>query len=711
MVTVFLRPLLALAALIALAAPAAAAPVQAQHLTADLVAQTTSATPGSTLWVALTQKIDKGWHTYWRNPGDAGEATKITWTLPPGASAGDIVWAAPKRLPVGPIMNFGYEGDVVLPLPIKIPADARPGQTLALKAAVAFLVCADVCVPADAIVQLNVPVTASPGAKDPTGGPLIDAALAAAPKSQGLTATFQASPTTVRLTIAGAPLAGAADRDAYFYPYDDKLIDHAKPQAVDRGAQGLTLALAPGYAFTQGKPPGQAVGVLQADGKVYEVTATPGPAAPGTSGLGPPQGAAPGAAASGPLALLAYMASAFLGGLILNLMPCVFPVLSLKAASLAGHGGSPGAARAEGLAFLGGVMATFLALAGLLIVVRAGGSTVGWGFQLQSPAVVAALCLVMLAAALNMSGLFEIGTSIQGLGQGLADRGGLAGAAFTGVLAVVVAAPCTAPFMAGALGYALTQPAGQALAVFAALGFGFAAPFTLLAFTPALTRRLPRPGAWMEGLKKTLAFPMFGAAAWLAWVMASLAGSDGLKLILAAGVVLAFGAWVYGIAQRRRIAGGRPLAQYALAAVAGALCIGAVALEAEPKAAPPEPWSPERVAELQAQGKPVFVNFTAAWCVTCQVNEQVAFSSGEVARAFKRSGAVYLVADWTKPDPRIAKALAEQGRAGVPLYLIYGAAGGAPKVLPQILTPALVASALDTASSPSRSMSPSTLNP
>jgi len=700
MVSFLLRPFAALLGLFLLAAPATAAPVQAQHLTADLVAQTASAAPGSTLWVALTQKIDKGWHTYWRNPGDAGEPTRIKWTLPPRASAGDFVWAAPKRLPVGPIMNYGYEGDVVLPVPIKVPADARPGQTLALKADVAFLVCADVCVPADASLTLTVPIAAAPGPKDPTGGALIDAALAAAPKPQGLTATFQASPAAMRLAVAGAPLAGAPDRDAYFYPYDDKLIDHAKPQGVDRGPQGLTLALAPGYAFTQGKAPGQAVGVLEADGKAYEVTAIAGPPPAGTSGLGPPQGAAAGPAASGPMALPLYMAFAFLGGLILNLMPCVFPVLSLKAASLAGHGGEPSAAREHGLAFLGGVMATFLGLAGLLLALRAGGASAGWGFQLQSPAVVAGLCLVMLAAALNMSGLYEIGTSVQGLGQGLAGRGGLVGAAFTGVLAVVVAAPCTAPFMAGALGYALTQPAAVGLAVFAALGLGFAAPFTLLAFSPKLIRRLPRPGPWMEALKKTLAFPMYGAAAWLAWVLASLSGSDGLKLILAAGVVLAFGAWVYGVAQRRQMAGGRPLAQYALAALAGVLVIGAVALEAEPKAAPPEPWSPERVAELQAQGKPVFVNFTAAWCVTCQVNEQVAFSSGEVARAFKRTGAVYLVADWTKPDARIAKALADHGRAGVPLYLVYGAGGGEPKVLPQLLTPALVADALDKARPP-----------
>ncbi len=715
-VTVFFRTLLAplLAMALALAAsPALAAPVQALHLTADLVAETSSAAPGSTVWVALVQRIDKGWHTYWRNPGDAGEATRITWTLPPGWQAGDIVWATPRQLPVGPIMNYGYEGQVVLPVPIQVPASAVPGQTLTLKAAVALLVCADVCVPADANLTLTLPVAAGTPAADPQGGPLIAAALTAAPKLQGLAAAFQAAPGALKIAIAGAPLKGGADQGVYFYPYDDKLIDHAKPQGVDRGPDGLTLSLTPGYAFTQPKPPTQAAGVLVADGKAYEITASPGAPPPGSGGLGAPL--APAAPTGGGLSLPLAMAFAFLGGLILNLMPCVFPVLSLKAASLAGHGGEAKSARAEGLAFAGGVMATFLGLAGLLIAARAGGAAVGWGFQLQSPPVVAGLALIMLAAALNMSGLFEIGASIQGVGHGLASRGGLIGSAFTGVLAVVVAAPCTAPFMAGALGFALTQPEPEALAVFGCLGLGFAAPFTLLAFTPALMRRLPRPGAWMDGLKKGLAFPMYGAAAWLAWVLEQQAGGGGLARVLAAAVTLAFAAWVYGAAQRRQFAGGRSVVLYGLAVLAAALAIAAIAvggyakpvgggavaaIQPPAEGVPSEPWSPERVAALRAQGKPVFVNFTAAWCVTCQVNEKVAFSTGEVAAAFKRSGAVYLVADWTNRDAVIAKALADQGRVGVPLYLVYGATGGAPKVLPQLLTPAMVADALDEAARP-----------
>jgi thiol:disulfide interchange protein DsbD len=396
-------------------------------------------------------------------------------------------------------------------------------------------------------------------------------------------------------------------------------------------------------------------------------------------------------------------------------MPCVFPVLSMKAASLAGHAGETGAARAEALAFLAGVLASFLGLAGALIAARAGGAAVGWGFQLQSPIAVALLGLVMLAAALNLSGLFEIGTSAQGLGAELASRGGLLGSALTGVLAVVVAAPCTAPFMGPALGFALTQSAPAALAVFLALGLGFAAPFTLLSLSPALIRRLPRPGAWMDVFRKALAFPMYAAAAWLAWVLTQQAGPDGLARLLAAAVVLGLAAWLFGASQRlgavKQGAEVVMLSAGAAAALAGAIGLVAVGAYAAPAAAtsatataegalPAEPWSPEKLAALRAAHRPVLVNFTAAWCVTCQVNERVAFSSGEVAAAFKRAGAVYLVADWTNRDGAIAQALGDQGRIGVPLYLVYGAGGGEPRTLPQLLTPALVAQALDQAATP-----------
>jgi thiol:disulfide interchange protein DsbD len=382
----------------------------------------------------------------------------------------------------------------------------------------------------------------------------------------------------------------------------------------------------------------------------------------------------------------------------------VFPVLSMKAASLAGHAHAPGQARSQGLAFLAGVLVTFVGLAALLLAAKAGGAAIGWGFQLQSPAVVGALCLVMLAVALNLSGVFEAALPGQGAGDALAARGGLAGAFFTGALAVVAAAPCTAPFMATALGFALTQSAPIALLVFAGLGLGFAAPFTAVAFSPALMRLFPRPGAWMDVFKHVLAFPMYGAAAWLLWVFTLQTGPDALALMLAAAVLVGLCAWLLGLAQRA----GRPLVPGVMAVAAAVLAAGCLAAGARETAQPAvqgasaeaaagaeeQPFSPDRLAELRSQGRPVFVNFTAAWCVTCQVNERLALASPEVAKALADTHAVYLKADWTSRDGEIARILAEHGRAGVPLYLVYGAGGGDPSVLPQLLTPGIVSKAL-----------------
>ena len=705
-----------LAAAALLGAPALAAPVASAHATTELVAETAGAAPGSTLWVAVVQTLDRGWHTYWRNPGDAGEATTLRWTLPTGWRAGEIIWPTPKRLPVGPIMNYGYEGKVVLPVPLQVPMTAKPGDKATLSTVVDYLVCAEVCVPGTVTVSVAVPLVGGALAADPAFGPLISKTLAAAPKPAGLTATFETSATHLKLAIVGPALAGAPAADAYFYPYDEALIDHGKPQTIDRGARGLTVSMTAGGAFARGAIPKIAEGVLTVDGKAYEVSATPGSPPVGAAGLGPPTAAASANLGAGlGSGLVLALGGAFLGGLILNLMPCVFPILSMKAAALAGHAGEPGLARAQALAFLVGVLVSFLGLAGALVMARAAGAAVGWGFQLQSPLAVALLGLVMLAAALNLSGLFEIGTSAQGMGSGLASRGDLIGSAFTGVLAVIVAAPCTAPFMGPALGFALTQSAPAALAIFLALGVGFAAPFTLLSLSPALIRRLPRPGAWMDLFKKALAFPMYAAAAWLVWVLAQQTGPDGLARMMAAMVVLAFAAWLFGLGQRRGAAGqdGGVIALSAAAALSLACAVVLVAVGAY---GPPagatlgprfsagdlqsQPWSVETLRALRAAHKPVLVNFTAAWCVTCQVNERVVFSTSEVAEALKRSGAVYLVADWTNRNGAIAKALDEQGRIGVPLYLIYGADGSEPKVLPQLLTPALVAEALDRAAKP-----------
>jgi thiol:disulfide interchange protein DsbD len=684
--------------------PVSAAPVHTGHIEAELVPDHVSASPGETIHIALRQKIEPGWHTYWRNPGDSGQPVTLDWSVPYGWSPGPIIWPTPERLKVPPLMDYGYTGEVLLPVTMKAPVDARPGQHVLLKAHAAFLVCKDVCVPEDAQLSLDLPISAAPGPADPKWGPAIAATLAAAPAPlASLKAVVTAGATALRLGVVGPAVKGADFRDAYFYPYDPAAIDQPSPQTVDRGPNGVTLILAPGQAFKSGKPPAQLQGVLAFGGKAYEISAPPGPPLPGSSGLGAP------AVAADATQLLTAIAFAFLGGLILNLMPCVFPVLSMKAAAFAGHAHRPAEARVQGLAFMAGTVATFLALAGALIAARAAGQAVGWGFQLQSPEVVAGLALVMLLVALNLSGLFEVGASLQSAAgeAGASGPGGALGAAFTGALAVAVAAPCTAPFMAPAIGFALTQGPVVALAIFLALGLGLAAPFTALAFSPRLLGLLPRPGAWMDGLRKALAFPMYATAAWLVWVFSQQAGSLGLGGLLAGAVLTGLAAWLYGIAQRRQIAGGRSAVAFGSAALVLVLAAAAALWpsgehpgNAQAATAPvsgelaSEPFSPARLAELRAQGRPVFVNFTAAWCVTCQVNDKVALSGQQVADAFKKAGVVYLKGDWTNRDAVIAQALSEHGRAGVPLYLMYGVKGGAAQVLPQLLTESAVIDAV-----------------
>jgi thiol:disulfide interchange protein DsbD len=684
---------------LAMALPAAAqVPGATHHVAVELVADRQGIAPGETIHVALRQRIETHWHTYWRNSGDSGEPTRIKWTLPAGWQAGEFTWAPPRKIAVGPLMNYGYEGEVLLPMTLTAPAGARPGDKVTLNGAVSLLVCAEVCVPEDDALSITLPVTAGPAPADAKWAGPIAAALAAAPKPAGLTAAFQTNATGHVLAIAGPPLNGADVHEAYVYPYDPIAIDHAKPQAVDRGKTGLTftLALAPGYSGRPDGPLKTFAGVLEVDGKTYEIDAPPGPPPPGASGLGPPVAAK--GAGGADLGLAAAAVFALLGGLILNLMPCVFPILAMKAASLAGHGEDQAEARRQGLAFGVGSVLTFLALAGGLIALKAAGSAVGWGFQLQSPPVVAVLALLMLGVALNLSGLFEVGTSLQGAGTGLASRGGAAGAFFTGALAVVVAAPCTAPFMGPALGWALTQTPVAALTVFLFLGIGFAAPFVLVAYAPGLLSRLPRPGPWMETFRKALAFPMYGAAAWLAWVLAQQAGAEDLAKLFIAAILVAFAGWLLGMRQRRAASGAVATVAEIITFMLVVLSVTAVVWPANKTAElPTEAYSPARLAELQAQGRPVFVNYTAAWCVSCQVNDKVALSTHAVSQAFARHKVAYLKADWTKRDPVIAADLASHGRAGVPLYLLYGSSGGEAAILPSILTPDIVVKAVEAA--------------
>jgi len=693
------------------AAPVAAGPQRTERIEAELVPMSAWATPGSTAIVAVRQKIKPGWHTYWRNQGDSGGPTTLSWSLPDGVVPGDILWPLPERQRLQSLMNYGYSDVVFLPVPLQVPASVQPGQTLSLRVTAHFYVCSDeMCVPEDLDLSLSLPVRDGAAPLDPRHGQAIQVAVASAPRPAGIEARAAFADGRLTLSASGGPLADAAPKWAYFFPFEGGVIDHAAAQTGQRGPQGLTLTLAPGRGLTANglKPP--LSGVLSTDLGAWEISAEQGAALGEVSGegvIGDGEAAQTPASSTTPLAFLQAALFALLGGLILNLMPCVFPILAMKAAALSRSAHEPAEARRDGLAFLAGVLATFLVLAGALLALRAGGQALGWGFQLQSPGVVAALALLMLAVALNLSGVFHVGGGLQGAGQGPLSRlPGAAGAFFTGILAVVVAAPCTAPFMAFALGAALLMPWPMALVVFLMLGLGLALPYVLISLSPRLLSRLPRPGPWMETLRNLLAFPMYGAALWLAWVYGRQT-ADALALLFGAGLMLALALWLYGRSQAAP-GKGRLAAVAALLFLLAALGLGVLAARAAPASTdgaassahlPSQPWSEQAVQTALAEGRPVLVNFTADWCVTCKINEGAALSSARTAEAMQAANAVYLVGDWTRRDDSITAELQRHGRSGVPLYLLYAPGRAKPRVLPQLLTEGTVVDALKDAAS------------
>ncbi|MDP4024248.1 protein-disulfide reductase DsbD family protein [Methylobacterium sp. NEAU 140] len=667
---------------------------------ASLVAEPAAVAGAQPFTLAVHMRLKAGWHVYWRNPGDSGLPPEVTWTMPAGFSPGAIRWPAPERIPIATLMNYGYEDAVTLLVPVTPPPSLDPAEPVRIGAKLTYLVCETECVPGSADLSLTLPV--GEPRPDPANAALFARARAALPVPPVWPMRLSSQGDRLRLDFAAPGLKPEAIKSAAFFPYSENAIDNAAEQVLSVDAEGLHLILA---RDTTSPAPGTLPGVLTVEedlgGSVTRLAFAYGdePAAPAPAVA--PQPPAPVAAPAETPTLLVAAALAFLGGLILNLMPCVFPVLSIKVLGLVRHAGeSPARLRGHGLAYTAGVLASFLGLAGLLIALKGGGAAVGWGFQLQSPIVVAGLAYLLFAMGLSLSGAVAFGGRLAGIGDGLARRSGYAGSFFTGVLATVVATPCTAPFMGTAVGFALTQSPGVALAVFASLGLGLALPFLILTLWPAALRALPRPGAWMETLKQVLAFPVYATVAWLVWVLAQQVDPRGLLIALFGLVGVGFAAWAW---ERGRAAGasgrvGQAAALAALLAVgvaASGLQTGRAAGPALAAADGIEPYTQARLDALVAEGRPVFVNLTAAWCITCAVNETTSLSTKAVRNAMRARGVTYLKGDWTNADPEITRLLERYGRSGVPLYLLYAGGGAPPQVLPQILTEGTVLAALD----------------
>lgn len=659
---------------------------------------------GGTISLGLLQRMRPGWHTYWRNPGESGEPTAINWLLPPGYTASSILWPHPERIPFGELANYGYSDHVLLRAEITVPPGLRAGDTVTFTAHATWLVCKDVCIPEKATLDLALPVVDTPAPASEHREAFAEA-RAKEPVANGpITARFAATDENVSLFFQPVLNRLELGKGALFFPHDKGLIKASALQVAEPAADGFVINVPPAYKL---RDPQKRAGIAEIAGVLVLAPdgQTPSQAFAVTLQRGAVPAVAPKTAAAADLGLVQAILFAVLGGLILNLMPCVFPILSMKALALvrAGHTEHPWA---DGVAYLAGVMTTFAALAGALLWFRSVGADVGWGFQLQSPLSVAVLAYVITLVGLNLSGVFNVGGSVQGAGQGLTSRGGLVGAFFTGILAVVVAAPCTAPFMGAAMGFAFTQSPAVTIAIFLALGFGLALPWVLFSFSPALVRLLPKPGEWMERFKQFLAFPMYGAAAWLVWVLSQQVDAESLFRVMIGLILLALAAWAFGVAQARAALSRSII----LSSVIFLLSLGAatalIALPFKTRAAEPQateagtalsqPYTTSRLAALRAEGKPVFVNLTAAWCVSCLYNERVALSTASVVEAFKATGTTYLVGDWTNQNPEISALLREHGREGVPLYLYFPAGGGAPKILPQILTEALMLETLGT---------------
>jgi DsbC/DsbD-like thiol-disulfide interchange protein/cytochrome c biogenesis protein CcdA len=634
--------------------------LSARGIEPELVAEG-PAPPGGEVELAIHMRPAPGWHGYWLNPGDAGLPMDVQWHLPNGFAAGPLRYPVPTRLTVAGLMNYVFERDYAVLVRLKVPAGAK--GTIPVRADARWLACTDkICVPEQGQLALDIPVgTGTPNRKQ------FDAWRQALPQPLATVGHFAVAGDRLRVAI---PLPGTVDvREPYVFPITDNVVDYEAPQSFKRSGDWVVAELAMKNA------PQRFAGVLAfAVGRGLEFQTVPGSVPEGGKSLG---------GSLGWKAVLVAVLGAIAGGILLNLMPCVFPLLALKALHISRAGEDPRQARSDALAYTAGTVVGTGALGAVLLAIRAAGAEAGWAFQLQDPRTIMLLLLLAVAITANLLGLFELPV--------LGGRAQPAGSFGTGALAAFVATPCAGPFLGAALGTALLLPPVGSIGVFAALGLGLALPFLFVAFVPALRSKLPRPGRWMDRLKRFLAIPMWASAMAALWLLYRQTGERGLLIGIALTLALLFAAYEAGRLQRRGKSGawGGALAGVALVAVGIALV--------PPRATPTqavagaESWSEARAAAYVQQGRPVFVYFTADWCLTCKVNEAAAIERGEVRDAFKQAGVKVLAGDWTNGDPAITRFLESRGRAGVPLYLWY-APGKQPEELPQVLTPAMLIS-------------------
>ncbi len=649
---------------------------------------------GKPLWVGLQLAHIPEWHTYWKNSGDSGLPTQLEWTLPAGITAGDIAWPTPKKIPIGTLANYGYEGTVLLPVPLTV-APGFDASQLEIRLKAAWLVCKKECIPQEGDFVLKIPARSSTGLSSSA----FAAAFAASPKPlDGAGSRIDVEAQAIKVALAGLP-ASLQGKPLEFYPETGGVIEPGA--AWQQAWQGAVWTARVPLSSQRSESPARMAVVVASGDAAWRIDtpvqgAWPAVAAPATMSpaleaalkANAALGAAPTGASAQPIGLLAALLGALLGGLILNLMPCVFPVLAIKVVGFAQEK-NQAARLAGGLAYTAGVLLSFIALGAVLLGLRAAGEQLGWGFQLQSPAVVAALAALFTLIGLNLAGLFEFGSVLPSRVASFQAGNPTANSFLTGVLATAIASPCTAPFMGASLGFALGLPAWQALAVFAAIGLGMALPYLAASAVPAVARALPRPGPWMDTFRRLMAFPMFATVAWLVWVLGQQSGIDGAGALLALLVLMALVLWSLTLRGRARTL----LAAFSIAlAAAGLWAVGqnvvkpmAVSTIAGAASERWQAWEPGRVEQLTAQGQNVFVDFTAAWCVTCQYNKKTTLANSTVLADMDSKKVTLLRADWTRRDPAVTAALAQLGRNGVPVYVIYKP-GSAPVVLSEILS-------------------------